>query len=253
MSQKLIWFAGTLLCAWAMLFLTADPGQAAGHGGGGHGGGGFHGGGFHGGGSHGSGFHASGWHGGHAWRSDGWGHYGGWYGRGYYGGFYPGWYGLGDYPYYGYGYGDYGYYPYGVSTYPSYGPTDSYYDVDASPVPPTPGTAPQYGSYAPPAVDNAAPTVGNAAHVTVRVPADAQLWFQNTLTRQQGTVREFQSPQLAPGKDYVYDVRARWRENGRDIDQTRHVEVHAGSQLTVDFIAPTTDRQQAPVSADTSS
>ena len=102
-------------------------------------------------------------------------------------------------------------------------------------------------------MDSTAPALDNAAHVTVRVPADAQLWFQNTPTRQQGTLREFQSPQLATGKDYVYDVRARWRENGRDIDQTQHVEVHAGSQVTVDFTAPTTDRQQAPVSADRSS
>jgi uncharacterized protein (TIGR03000 family) len=244
MSQKVIWFAGTLACASAMLFLTGNPSQAAGHGGGGHGGGGFHGGGHGGGGFHGGGFHGGGWRGGHGWHDGGWRGHRGFYG-GFYGGYYPGSYGLGNYPYYSYGYADYPYYAGGDSNYPSYGYSDSYYDPNYNASPPASGVAPEYG-YAPPAA------VDNTAHLTVRVPPDAQLWFQNTPTRQQGAVREFQSPQLTPGPDYTYDIRARWRQGDHDVDQTRHVTVHAGSHLTVDFAAPAADQRQAPSSAGTS-
>jgi uncharacterized protein (TIGR03000 family) len=260
MSRKIMWFAGTVVCAWAALFLTIDPSQAAGHGGGGHGGGGhggggFHGGGFHGGGFHGGGFHGSGFRAG-GWGGRGWGHYGGWghrgyygggWGRGYYGGFYPGWYGLGlwDYPYYSYGYGDYPSYPYGVWNYPNYGYSDSSYDANESVPSMGAGIASQYGTYAPPA------STDDTAHVTVRVSADAQVWFENRPTTQRGAVREYQSPQLTPGKDYTYNIRARWQQDGRAIEQTRHVDVHAGSQVTVDFTAPAAD--QAPVSTGTSS
>jgi uncharacterized protein (TIGR03000 family) len=246
MSQKVIRFLATMSCAAVMLFLTAEYSEAA-HGGGGHGGGG-HGGGGHGGGFHGGGFHSGGgWHGGgRGWHDGGWGHHG--YYRGFYGGYYPGLYGLWDYPYYSYGYTDYPYYGYADSNYPSYGYSDSYYNPNY--YAPSPaygsGAASAYGTYAPPVATD------NTVRLTVRVPPDAQVWFENTLTTQRGAERDFQSPQLTPGRDYTYDIRARWRQDGRDVDQTRHVTVHAGSQVNVDFTAPASDKRQGPSSASTS-
>src|SRR5205807_4910828 len=128
-----------------------------------------------------------GWHGGgRAWHGGSWGRHG--YHRGFYGGYYPGFYGLWGYPYYSYGYADY----------PSYGYSDSYYDPTYYASPPAPGIASEYGSYAPPAA------VDNTASLTVREPSDAQLWFQGTPTNQGGAVREFESPQLPPGREYTY-------------------------------------------------
>jgi uncharacterized protein (TIGR03000 family) len=76
------------------------------------------------------------------------------------------------------------------------------------------------------------------ARITVRVAPDAQVWFENTATRQTGALREFESPLLAPGKTYTYDIRAQWRVGGREVTQSRKVSVHAGARVTVDFTSP---------------
>jgi uncharacterized protein (TIGR03000 family) len=78
----------------------------------------------------------------------------------------------------------------------------------------------------------------NAAKVHVRVPAAATVWFEGDQTRQTGPARDFVSPPLTPGQTYTYDVRARWTENGRPVEQTRTVRVRAGDTSTVDFTSP---------------
>ena len=118
-----------------------------------------------------------------------------------YGGYYPYWY--------------YGYYPYAARSY--------YYD---------PGYA-----YPPPA-DYGVVTSG-VVQVTVRVPdPNAQVWFGGVPTTQRGPVRQFQSPPLAPGRDYVYEVTAQWNAGGQSITQTRQVRVLAGANVVVDFGQP---------------
>jgi uncharacterized protein (TIGR03000 family) len=83
-----------------------------------------------------------------------------------------------------------------------------------------------------------APTTAAPAHITVRVAPDGQIWFDDTATKQTGALREFESPPLTPGKTYSYDIRAQWRENGREVTQSRHIGVHAGGRVTVDFTSP---------------
>jgi uncharacterized protein (TIGR03000 family) len=79
---------------------------------------------------------------------------------------------------------------------------------------------------------------GGTARVKVTLPdAGAQVWFEGQLTQQRGTQRGFVSPRLGPGQEYVYDVRARWTENGRAVEQTRTVRVRADGVATVDFTA----------------
>jgi uncharacterized protein (TIGR03000 family) len=79
---------------------------------------------------------------------------------------------------------------------------------------------------------------GGTARVKVTLPdADAQVWFEGQLTRQRGTERGFVSPRLDPGQEYLYDVRARWTENGREVERTRTVRVRADGVATVDFTA----------------
>ena len=200
---------------------TADAG--GGGGGGGHGGGG--------------GAHAGGgYHGG------GYGNHGGGYG---YRGYYP-------YHHYGYGYG------FGVGIYLGY-PFGSPWDYYG---PPYLGYAPEYGPPPPAApaplpyagTPELAPVPGNgagdlapgdqqppadlAAHVAVRAPADAEVWFGAGKTRQTGAVREFVSPPLVPGQEYTYEVRARWTEGGREVVQTRRIDVSAGSRKVMDFTRP---------------
>jgi uncharacterized protein (TIGR03000 family) len=121
-------------------------------------------------------------------------------------------------------YSDYAYSPY------SYGGTP-YYDA----IPYYSGGTPyySYGDLARPA-----PASDNTARVRVVVPADAKVWFGSSATEQGGTVRDFQSPPLTPGKDYGYDVKAQWTENGKEVTRTRHVDVRANSATSVDFGKP---------------
>jgi uncharacterized protein (TIGR03000 family) len=238
--------AGTLLVAAALVFLTPGASQAAGRGGGFHGGG-FHGGGFHGGGFHGGGFRAGGFHGG-GFRADGF-HGGGFRAGGYHVRGYnhhPNYRGWNHYrPSYG---GYYGYYPYYYNYYPYYGyypydgdlAYDSVYDPGYA-YPDTPPAQPYSASTSGAQTDT-------KAYVTVTVPADAQLWFEDTLTKTTGTVREFYSPPLQTDHLYRYKIRARWNDHGHEVTQTQQVKVTAGSRIDVRFPVPARTTATASVS-----
>ncbi len=76
------------------------------------------------------------------------------------------------------------------------------------------------------------------ARVEVRLPnAEAQVWFEGQLTRKQGTQRGFVSPPLEADKKYVYEVKARWTENGKVVERTQSVTVRPDGVSTVDFTA----------------
>jgi uncharacterized protein (TIGR03000 family) len=72
----------------------------------------------------------------------------------------------------------------------------------------------------------------------VRVPANAEIWFEGVKTSQTGDFRVFESPELKPGVDYNYEVRARWVENGQTVEKTRNLTVRAGDQIAVNFMPP---------------
>jgi uncharacterized protein (TIGR03000 family) len=111
-----------------------------------------------------------------------------------------------------------------VYTYPWPGPA-------ASPLP----VGPTAGALAPVPIGPA------PVEVEVRVPADAEIWFDGARTRQTGKVRQFVSPPVTPGHDYTYEVRARWKEGGKEVTQTRRITVHAGELVSIAFPAnPTT-------------
>jgi uncharacterized protein (TIGR03000 family) len=76
----------------------------------------------------------------------------------------------------------------------------------------------------------------NAAMIAVRVPPDAEIWFDGKKTSQTGPVRYFETPALAPGHDYAYEIRARWKENGHEVERTRSVIVHPGDRLALNFV-----------------
>jgi uncharacterized protein (TIGR03000 family) len=191
------------------------------------------------------------------WRG---GYYSGWgYNRPWYDGFYgytnP-WYGnyYSYYPYssnytypyssyytYSYPYSYYSY-PYTYSYYPYYGST--YYAPTVYSTTPltnsityASNTNPS-GAYSTTQSFYPPNSQGNiAAMVEVQVPADAQLWFDGENTSQTGTDRMFRSPPLEPGQNYSYEVKAHWTDNGKDIERTRTVRVHAGERVMVNFMA----------------
>jgi uncharacterized protein (TIGR02246 family) len=76
------------------------------------------------------------------------------------------------------------------------------------------------------------------AVITVAVPPDAQVFFDGAPTAQGGSERRFLSPLLDVGPKYNYDVRARWTQNGRTVQQTQKVSVTGGDTVRIDFLAP---------------
>jgi uncharacterized protein (TIGR03000 family) len=187
---------------------------------------------------------------------------GGRFGGGYYGGYSPGMYNYGYAPgFYGnYGYSSYGggyypgystygsgYYPGSVwgnynrgsyygngSTYPGYGATDFYSSGSAGMSSYYgPGTMPDAGySYG----ARAGAETRDSVRLNVRLPdPNAEVWVEGKRTEQRGTSREFVSPALNPDKSYTYEVRARWTENGKDVERTKTVPVRANGTVTVDF------------------
>jgi uncharacterized protein (TIGR03000 family) len=243
--QRLAHWGVPVLAAAAVLLWMAAPALAQ-RGGGGHGGGGHGGGGMHAGGMHAGGMHMGGFSGGmHPGSSGSWGRGvvvvrpfpGGVNGfrRAYFFGF-PGFYGGygGFYGGYGGGYGGYGGGSYDNSYY--FGSGDS---VAYNPAPQTDDQT--YPPEQPPATDP------NTAALTVRVPEDAELWFDNTKMTQTGTVRDFVTPPLVPDKEYSYMTRARWTAaNGKVFDQTHRVGFRAGQAILVDFLTPPPATSKAP-------
>lgn len=163
--------------------------------------------------------------------------------------------GHGGYSHFGYYPGHYSYYPshynYYRHTYPSYshfglGYNPGYYSY--------PGYVPGYSLYSPPSSSYRAyyppslqPQIDNTAHISVRVPADAEVWFEGAATTQKGSLREFVSPPLTSGYQYTYTIRARWMEGNREVVQTRSVSVEPGTRASIDFTAPApTEKVPAP-------
>ncbi len=82
------------------------------------------------------------------------------------------------------------------------------------------------------------PATASAAccRVDVRLPQpDAELWVNRAKTTSTGTDRTFESPELADGKEFRYELVARWKRNGAEVSESREVVVTGGKGVLVDF------------------
>ncbi len=88
------------------------------------------------------------------------------------------------------------------------------------------------------------------AYIRVRVPANAELWINNDKRTQSGVVREFVTPALDPDHIYVYNVKARWREEGGiAVEKTLRVRTISGTRVTVNFARPPVEQPRRTVPA----
>jgi uncharacterized protein (TIGR03000 family) len=122
-----------------------------------------------------------------------------------------------------------------------HGVSPAHYGAYLSPSPPA---TPRY-TYpspvpTPPHLQAEAAPTALPVYFEVRVPADAEFWFDDARTTQTGTVRRFVSPPVPPGQDYAYVVRARWKEGGNEVTQSRRLTFHAGEQVSITFPADST-------------
>jgi uncharacterized protein (TIGR03000 family) len=140
----------------------------------------------------------------------------------------------------GYGYG--GYDPIVASVpsaaYFTYGNT-SYTTESPSPLP----------VYAPrPVFAPLPPPLLLTALLKVQVPPDAEIWLDGRKMRSTGSMRHYRTPPLDPAKEYAYEVRACWRFNDKPVEDVRHIAIHAGATVLVDFthLDPLVPRPSVP-------
>jgi uncharacterized protein (TIGR03000 family) len=169
------------------------------------------------------------------------GYFGDGYGNSYYGnGFYGNGYNSNAYPYWRNGYYDNtGYWRDGITD--GYWYTsdngNTYVDDQGYQVAYAPGGSAGGGCY------SNYSGAGNQAHIIVRLDTgDAKVWFDDHATKQRGMNRMFDTPALEQGV-HTYHVRAKWKENGQDMDETRVVRVRPGQSVTVDFTQYTVNDQ----------
>jgi len=76
------------------------------------------------------------------------------------------------------------------------------------------------------------------AFIDMRVPANAQVYFDNTLMAQTGIDRTFVTPPLDRNRKYSFQITARWMENGKEREVIRTVPVVPGRSVQMDLTTP---------------
>jgi uncharacterized protein (TIGR03000 family) len=71
--------------------------------------------------------------------------------------------------------------------------------------------------------------------ITLIVPADAEVFLNGQPTKLTGAKRVFVTPPLAVGKTYLYDVRVRWKVDGKPMEETREITLSPGKNVEVAF------------------
>jgi uncharacterized protein (TIGR03000 family) len=90
----------------------------------------------------------------------------------------------------------------------------------------------------------------NRVEVVAHMPEDADIWFEDMhMPRRDLTMRQFFSPPLTPGMNYVYDIRVNWAEEGHRAEQALKVRVQAGDIICLDLRAVGNKDVQAEIKA----
>jgi len=75
------------------------------------------------------------------------------------------------------------------------------------------------------------------SRVTVVVPVDARLWVDNVECPLTSTVRSFETPALATGQQYVYNLKIEYMRDGQPVVQNQRAIITPGRPVQVDFMA----------------
>jgi uncharacterized protein (TIGR03000 family) len=87
-----------------------------------------------------------------------------------------------------------------------------------------------------PALTDEEPVPPNVALITVKIPAEADLWFDDLKTFQGGSYRRFLTPPLGKGHNLSYNLRARWQIQGVELTRVERIQVVPGERFTINFL-----------------
>src|SRR6516164_9664964 len=74
----------------------------------------------------------------------------------------------------------------------------------------------------------------NRVMLNIQAPAGANLWISDVFVGQGDGNRQFISPPLEYGRNYIYDVKASWMQDGREMTSTRSFAFQGG-QTNLNF------------------
>ena len=83
------------------------------------------------------------------------------------------------------------------------------------------------------------------AHIWLYLPAKAEVWMNGVKTRQTGESRYYYSPPLTPGREYAYQMRIHWLKDGKPVEKTERILVHAGTSVRRDVTRSKSDGKSA--------
>lgn len=125
------------------------------------------------------------------------------------------------------------YAPWGYSTpYYSAGPSIQIINTNVLPAPEIDLTPSRSLIPAPP-LPNQHPT---RARLELRAPAGAEVFINDKKIEMGGPVRNFESPELKPGESYTFDVRLRWEENGKPVEEKRTLSMRGGDFQSLQYL-----------------
>ena len=75
------------------------------------------------------------------------------------------------------------------------------------------------------------------AYLDVQVPTDAEVWIDDAKTQQTGPARTYVTPSLPADKVFTYEIKAKWTEDGKAVEQSQVVLVQAGKRVQIAFPA----------------
>jgi uncharacterized protein (TIGR03000 family) len=71
------------------------------------------------------------------------------------------------------------------------------------------------------------------ATIVVKLPEDAKLTVDDTLTKGSSSVRKFTTPALNPQKRYYYNLIGEIVRDGQTLTVTKRIELRAGEEASV--------------------
>jgi uncharacterized protein (TIGR03000 family) len=80
------------------------------------------------------------------------------------------------------------------------------------------------------------PLPPGVALITVTLPAEAELWFDEAKTSQSGNYRRFVTPPLPSGRLLDYTLRVRWQTGGVELTRVEKVQVASGGRFRINFL-----------------
>jgi len=89
--------------------------------------------------------------------------------------------------------------------------------------------------HVPPSANDEVPPP-DAALVIVKLPAEAELWFDKTKSTQEGSYRRFVTPPLKTDRPLVYTLRVQWHIKDAELTRVEKVHVEPGKTIIVNFL-----------------